>query len=139
MSFLSALKGFGAWVAKEFTKVFNAAPTIEKIADTVLSYAATALQIILGALDPPAAAIVGPIIAEIQKDLHVASGLIFDFGASPQAATILQSVETNLQGLLDAGHIKDVALQGKITLVINTIGSLATSLLNALEPPTTAA
>jgi hypothetical protein len=97
------------------------------------------LQIILGALDLPAAAIVGPIIAEIQKDLHVASGLIFDFGASPQAATILQSVEANLQGLLDAGHIKDVALQGKITMVINTIGSLATSLLNALEPPAPAA
>jgi hypothetical protein len=133
MSFLTALKGFGGWVAKELAKVFAAAPKIEQVADTVLSYVAPALQIILGALDPPAAAIVAPIIAEIQKDLHVASGLIYDFGANPQAAAIIQSVEGNLQGLLDAGHVKDPALQGQVTLIINTVGSLATALMNALE------
>ncbi len=138
MSFISALKGFGGWVAKELTKVFNAAPKIEQIADTVLSYAAPALQIILGALDPPAALIVGPILAEIQKDLHVASGLIFDFGANPQAAGIISAVEKDLQGLLDAGHIKDPALTSKVTLVINTIGSLATALEEAITNPTTA-
>ena len=135
MSFLSALKGFGGWVAKEFTKVFNAAPTVEKVADTVLAYAAPALQIILGALDPPAAAIAGPIIAEVQKDLHVASGLIFDFGATPTATSILGAVTKDLQGLLDAGHIKDTALQGKVTLVIQTVESLVQSLESAIAPP----
>ncbi len=134
MSFLTTLKGFGAWVAKEWTKVVNAAPKIETIADTVLSYAGPALQIVLGALDPPAAAIVGSVIAEVQKDLHVASGLIFDFGANPQAATIIQGVESNLQDLLAAGHIKDTALQGKVTLIIDTIGSLAEALQSSLAP-----
>ena len=138
MSFLTALKGFGAWVAKAWTKVYSEAPKIETVADTVLSYAAPALQIILGALDPPAAAIVGPIIAEVQKDMHVASGLIYDFGANPQAATILSGVESSLQDLLTAGHIKDPALQGKVTLVINTIGSLATSLQETLTAPSSA-
>jgi hypothetical protein len=138
MSLLTSLKGFGGWVAKEWTKIFNAAPAIEKVADAVLSYAGPALQIVLGALDPPAAVIVGPIIAEVQKDLHVASGLIFDFGATPQAAGIVATVAKDLQGLLDAGHIKDANLSSKVTLIVNTIGSLAEALLGALAPKATA-
>jgi hypothetical protein len=134
MSFLTALKGFGSWVAKEYAKVFAAVPKIEQVADVVLSYAAPALQIILGALDPPAALIVGPIIAEVQKDLHVASGLIFDFGANPQASSMIQAVESNLQGLLDAGHIKDTVLQGKVTLIIKSVSSLASALEAAIVP-----
>lgn len=137
MSFLSALKGFGAWIVKEFTKLHNEAPAIEKVADTVISYAAPALQIILGALDPPAVAIVGPIIAEVQKDLHVASGLIFDFGANPNAVSILSAVTKDLQGILDAGHIKDSALQGKVSLIIQTVSSLTESLISALGNPAT--
>lgn len=133
MSFLSALKGFGAWVAREWAKIISETPKIEKIADTVISYAAPALQLILGALDPPAAAVVGPIIAEIQKDLHVASGLIYDFGANPSAANILATVTKDLQGLLDAGHITNPDLVKKVTLIVNTVGSLATSLLQSLE------
>ena len=135
MTFLSALKGFGGWFAKEWTKVFNAAPTIEKIADTVISYAAPALQLILGALDPPAAALVGPIISEVQKDLHVASGLIFDFGANPNAVSILNGVTSNLNDLLAAGHIKDERLQDKVTMVANTIGSLVQSMQTTLSSP----
>ncbi len=49
MSLISALKGFGGWVAKEWTKLFAAAPAIEHVADTVFMYVVPALQIILGA------------------------------------------------------------------------------------------
>ena len=134
MSFLSTLKGFTGWFARQWTKLFNAAPQVEHVVDVVISYAAPALQIILGALDPPAAAIVGPIISEIQKDLHVASALVYDFGANPNAVSILQGVTSELQSLLDAGHIKDSALQGKVTLVTNTIDSLVQALENSLKP-----
>lgn len=134
MSFLTALKGFGGWFTKQWQKLYNAAPQVEHVVDVVISYAAPALQIILGALDPPAAVIVGPIITEIQKDLHVASALVFDFGANPNAVSILQGVTSELQGLLDAGHIKDAALQGKVTLVSNTINSLVQALENSLKP-----
>lgn len=135
MSFLTALKGFGGWFAKEWQKLFNAAPQIEKVADAAISYAAPALQIILGMLNPEAAAAAGPIIAEVQKDLHVASGLIYDFGASPNAVSILNGVTTNLNDLLNAGHIKDTNAQNKVTLVVNTISSLVTALETAITPP----
>ena len=128
MSFLSALKGFGGWVAKEWTKVFAAAPTIEAVADTVFKYVVPALQIILSAVAPEDAVILTPIFTEIQKDVSVASGLIFDFGATPTAAGMVAAIEKDLTDLLAAGHIKDAALVAKVQIVINTIGSLATAL-----------
>lgn len=128
MSFLDKLKGFGGWVAKEWTKVFNAAPQIEHIADTVFKYVVPALQIILTALAPEDAAIVAPIFTEIQKDVSVASGIIFDFGATPTAASLVSAIEKDLTDLLAAGHIKDAALVAKVQLVVNTVGSLASAL-----------
>ena len=128
MSLLSALKGFGGWVAKVWTKVVNEAPAIEHVADTVFSYVVPALQIVLGALDPEALAIAGPIIKEIQKDVTVVSGIVFDFGASPTAANMVAAIEKDLSGLLEAGHIKDANLQAKIQLIVNTVGSLASAL-----------
>ena len=139
MSFITVLRGFSAWVAKEWAKISNEAPKIEKIADTVLSYAAPALQIVLGGLDPAAAAVVGPIFAEVQRDLHVASGLIYDFGATPNAAGILATIEQDLQGILVAGHIKDANLQAKVLMIVNSIGSLATAIAAALPPASGAA
>jgi hypothetical protein len=134
MGFLSVLKGFGSWVAKELGKLAKAAPQIEKIADITLAYVGPALTVILAACDPPAAAVVGPIFAEIQKDLHVASGLIYDFGSNPTAASIVSGVEAQLSDILAAGHIKDPALVQKIQMLATTIGSLATALNTPVVP-----
>lgn len=128
MSLISALKGFGGWVAKEWQKIFNEAPAIEHVADTVFAYVVPALQIILGAVAPEDAVIVGPILNEIQKAVTVVSGLIFDFGATPTAASMVAAIEKDLNDLLAAGHIKDAALVAKIQLIVKTIGSLATAL-----------
>lgn len=128
MSFLSELKGFGGWVAKVWTKVFNSTPQIEHVADVVFSYVVPALQIVLSAVDPPAAVIVGPIIKEIQKDVTVVSGLIYDFGATPTAASMVAAIEKDLNDMLEAGHISNADLVAKIQLITKTVGTLATSL-----------
>lgn len=137
-----ALNTFGAWVEKEWTKLFNAAPPLLQLADTILSYTLPSLQIVLAALDPAAATMVGPIFAEIQKDLTVVSGLIHDFGATPNAVSILTTIENDLSNVLQAGHIKDAKLAARLTAIINGIGSLAIALANALamaQPPATPA
>lgn len=132
MSFLDTLKGFGGWVAKTWQKIFATAPTIEHVADTVFAYVVPALQIVLGMVAPEEVAVVTPIITEIQKSVSVVSGLIYDFGASPTAANMVSVIEKDLADLLAAGHIKDQALVAKIEGIVNTVGSLATSLSGAL-------
>jgi hypothetical protein len=128
MSFMDTLKGFGGWVAKSWQKIFNAAPAIEHVADTVFAYVVPALTIILGMVAPEEAVVVTPIINEIQKAVAVVSGLIFDFGANPTTVNMVQAIEKDLADLLAAGHIKDAGLVAKIEGVVKTISTLATAL-----------
>jgi hypothetical protein len=123
---------FGAWFEKEWAKLYKDAPAIEKVADATLTYAGPALDLVLADVDPAAAAVVAPIIAEAQKDLSVANGLIYDFGATPNAASILTTVENNLGSILAAGHIKNSATVAKLTGIINGIGSLAAAILKSI-------
>jgi hypothetical protein len=130
MSFMDSLKGFGGWFAKAWTKVFTEAPKVTTVADTVLAYAVPALSIVLSMAAPEEAPLILPVITEVQKDLHVASGLIYDFGATPQASSIVSAIENDLSGLLAAGHIKNPDLVAKVQGIVTTIGSLATALTN---------
>lgn len=140
MSLLDKFKGyehtFTAWVTKELQKLRNAEPKIEEIADTVMQYAIPAIQIIVGAeAGQPAAALVGQIGVEAQKTLHALGGLIYDFGATPTAASIVSSVQSNLSGLLEAGHIKNPDNVANVNKVVNTLGALANALLPAAPAP----
>ena len=120
---------FTSWCKMEWTKVFNAAPKVEAIADTVLKYAVPAISIIVGAeAGQPAGALVAQIGAEAQKDLTAVSGLVYDFGATPTAASMVTGVQNNLQGLLTAGHITNVASVANVTKVVSTLNDLASHL-----------
>ena len=137
MSIFSAIANaehtFCAWFEKIWTKIYGAVPKIEQIADATLSYVGPALQLILAAIGEPAvAAVVGKVVEEIQTDLHVASGLIYDFGANPQAASILDSIQSRLNDLLTAGHVTDPKTVANIQKVITTIKVLTKALLSAL-------
>ena len=135
MSFLDELKGFGGWVAKEWTKIFGGTKKLVDIADAVFSYVVPALNIILGLVAPEEAVVLAPIFAEIQKSVTVVSGLIFDFGANPTTVSMVQAVEKDLADLLAAGHIKDDKLVAKIEGIAKTVGSLATALLGTATNP----
>lgn len=129
---MSVFGNFKAWAESEWTKIFNAAPKIEQIADTVLKYAVPAISIIVGAeAGAPAGAVVASVGAEAQKDLLAASGLINDFGATPTAASIVTGVQSSLSDLLTAGHITNATSVGNVTKVVSTLGALATALAPA--------
>ncbi len=120
---------FTIWCKMEWTKVFNAAPKVEAIADTVLKYAVPAISIIVGAeAGQPAGALVAQIGAEAQRDLTAVSGLVYDFGATPTAASMVTGVQNNLQGLLTAGHITNTTSVTNVTKVVSTLSDLATHL-----------
>lgn len=138
MSFLTELHTFGAWAEKELAKLVGIEPKIEQIAGTVLTYAGPALQTIVTAeAGAPAGALVGKVISAAQADLTAASGLIYDFGASPSVASVISSVQTNLSGLLTAGHITDAKSVGTATKIVTELGQLANAIAPA--PPAPAA
>lgn len=129
MSFITVEHTFAAWCEKEWTALYNKAPQIEQIADTVLKYA-------VGALGIAASLETGnPAIAEITEGLNTAqtgitaaSGLIADFGATPTAAGILSSVATGLTGLIAAAHITNPKSVATVTKVVSETNALVSAL-----------
>jgi len=129
----NAAHSFAAWVEKEWKKLYNEAPKLEQVADTVLAYVGPALQTVVTLeAGGPAGAIVGSVIQEAQKDLTAASGLIYDFGATPSIAGILKTVTDNLSLLLSDGHIKNAKSIAAVQRVISEINILYTAISTAI-------
>ena len=129
MSFISTLHTFGAWAEKELALLVGKAPAIEQTVASILKYAGPALQTVVTVeAGAPAGAIVGKVIGDAQAGLIAASGLIYDFGASPSVASVIGSVQTNLSALLSAGHVTNSNSVATVTKVTTELASLVTAL-----------
>lgn len=129
MSFISTLHTFGAWAEKELALLVGKAPAVEQTVASILKYAGPALQTVVTAeAGAPAGAIVGKVVSDAQAGLIAASGLVYDFGASPSVASVVGSVQSNLSALLTAGHITNSTSVATVTKVATELGSLVTAL-----------
>jgi hypothetical protein len=137
-SIANAEHTFAAWVEKEWTAVYKEAPKVESILAATLKYAGPALQTVVTAeAGGPAGAIVGKVLADAQAGLVAASGLVYDFGATPTVSGVLSTVTTNLSGLLAAGHITNatsVATVNRIVSEINTVAAVVPAIAGAIAP-----
>lgn len=135
MSFFSKIAAaehtFAAWAEKTLEALFTEAPKIEQVASTILTYVGPAIQTIVTAEAGSAAgSVVSSVLKQAQSDLTAVSGLIYDFGATPSAANIINAVKANLGALLTVGHITNptsVATVTKVTNELNTLASAITS------------
>ena len=144
MSWLSAIENAEhstvAWIEKELAAIEGKAPTIERVIDAGLTYIGPVLQIGLTAIgDAPAAAAVGPVIAEAQAGLKAASALVTDFGPTPTAASVFASVQTNLSTLLTAGKVTNATTVAAVTKAVNEVGILASAVKTAASAVVAAA
>lgn len=136
MSFLTTLHTFGAWAEKELAALVGAAPKVEQVAASILKYAGPALQTVVAIeAGAPAGAIVGKVISDAQAGLTAASGLIYDFGAQPNIASVVSSVQNNLAALLTAGHVTNSTSVATVTKVVTELGSLAGALNTTAPTP----
>jgi len=141
MSFFSKLESaahtFAAWAEERLEKLYGEAPKIEQIAGSILTYAGPALQTVVTVeAGAPAGAIVGKVIKQAQSDLVAASGLIYDFGATPTTASIVAGVQSNLDGLLSAAHVTNANSVSTVKKVSAELGALVSALApaNAAQP-----
>lgn len=129
-----------AWLEKELTLLEKKAPAIEKVIDVGLSYIGPVLQIALESIgDTAVAALVGKVISQAHSDLLVGSALVNDFGATPTAASIFESVKTNLSDLLTAGHVTSTVSVAAVNKAVNEIALLGTAISTAVTNVATAA
>ena len=123
---------FAAWCEKEWTALYNEAPKLEQVADTILKYASGALQIaaVFEGNNPEIASI-NKVINTAQGGITAASGLIADFGATPTVTGILTGVTTNLSGLLTAAHVTNAKSVSAVTKVVNELNTLISAVTTA--------
>lgn len=145
MSIFSAITSaehtFAAWAEKELIKLVAVTPKVEAVAAAVLKYAGPALQIVVTAEAGSAAGtLVASVITEAQTDLIAASSLIYDFGATPSVASIIDSVVKNLAALLVAGHISNSTSVANVTKVLSSLSAVVAVLptVTATPAPTAA-
>ncbi|MGD0511584.1 MAG: hypothetical protein ABSA33_07155, partial [Candidatus Micrarchaeaceae archaeon] len=124
---------FAAWAEKELEKIEGEAPTIEKVAASVLTYVGPALQTVVTAEAGGAGgAIVGKVISTAQGALTAAGSLIYDFGAVPSVASIFGSVKSNLSALLTAGDVTGAKSVATVNKVMNEISLVASAIAPAV-------
>lgn len=134
MSFFGGIENF-------FKKLFGST-NWEKTASTTLALIAPLTEeIVAEAAGEPAEAEVQSIVTQAQSDLALVSGIVSDAKgvASPTlvqtAVDTLESVKSNLSGLLTAGHIKDPAKLSKISGITKTIIGEVEAILGAIPKP----
>ena len=126
-------KTFVSFLIKTYSWFYKNEPTLIQVIDTTVSYAEDGLAIVLplvgeGTLAGP----IDAIVEEAVTDLNRASALVYDFGPSPNAASIFAAVQTNLSTLETAGHITNPATIAKVKLIINAIGTVAQLIAKAV-------
>jgi hypothetical protein len=141
MSFFSAIEGdvktFARWAEKELGKLSTEAPAIGKVVDTIVGYIGGAASILAGVEGGPAASVaVTSAVNEVQSGVTAISGLVTDFGATPTAASMAQSLATNASALLAAAKVTNPTSVSAATAIITNLTSLATALANAVPVPT---
>jgi len=126
MGFISALHTFASWFEKEWAKVVNAAPKIEKVISAGLEYAQNILQVVIEVEGEAA----GPVLEEVLQSVIVARSTLYDSGVSVTLASAIKAIASNLSGLLEAAHIKNANSIALVTKVVNTLAGL----IGALAP-----
>lgn len=112
-----------AWLEKQLAALVKAAPKIEHVIDAGLAYVGPVLELSLTTIgEGDAAAKVVDVVREAQGALNAASALVTDFGPSPTAASIFNSVQSNLKELLTAGHVTNTQSVAAVQKAVDEIG-----------------
>ncbi len=120
---------FAAWAEKEWATVYKEAPAVENVLAATLKYAGPALQTVVTVeAGGSAGAVVGKVLADAQAGLVAASGLVYDFGATPTVGGVVSSVSSNLSGLLTAGHITNPTSIATVTKVVTELDALVAAI-----------
>lgn len=137
MKLLDILKqdehNFTAWVAKEYQDFRNEEPTLIKVSDRVYPYVKSAVQIAIGFESPAVAALAGPIIDKIHAGLDTAAGLVYDFGATPDAAGVLSTVQSQIGSLETVAGIKSDGAKNAISKGLSALNGLIAAITGTID------
>lgn len=132
-----SLGSFFHRVGSAFKKLFGSIPTWEKTAQSVITFVAPVLEIIIQhAAGTGAETTVANVIGTVQSDLATISAVV-EGGQTDQHGTAvvvssLNSIKANISGILQLAEIKNSSKQAEITSAVNLIVGEADAILGAI-------
>ena len=140
MSILSGFKSFFEKAGAELEKLFGGKASFEQKVQSVIAYVAPLVNTIVALADPAISPIVNGVISTVQSDLATISTVVTQ-GTAPAgspaaqtATTALNSIKSNLSGLLTDVGVKNSASFTKIEAIANTIIGEIEAILGSMAP-----
>ena len=127
-----------------FEKLATDANKADLVASSTLKYVAPLVEgIATATMGEAASAEIKAIITETQTDLATAAMFLPEVSTPGSSAgatvtNLLSSVQSNLKGLLAAGHIKNTATISKVTGVVDVITGELGAVISSLPSATAA-
>lgn len=137
MSVFSLCKTFFEEVGAELKKLFKSTAW-EQAALAVVTYVAPIAEGILTFADPAIEPLVANVVNVVKSDLATISVVVKQGTAAPGSpaavavTTALNSINTNLRGLLEVAEVKNSTKIAEITAAVNTITNEVDAALAAL-------
>lgn len=110
-----------------FSKVFKNVPSDLVTARAALNTAVPLFEEVVAVADPALAAVIDPIVTEIQTDLGTVAGML-QTGSTSTLSGFLTAIKTNFSTLLSEAKITDAASVAKANSFLAVIDSIATAL-----------
>ena len=117
-----------------FVTLFKHEPSWVAVAETDLSFAAPSINklITLVSLNTNVDPVIANTIAAIQADLILAIKFIQNLDVSKNLTDVLNSLISNLQGLLTLGGVKSNSAINEITAIVNSLVTEIKTILNSV-------
>lgn len=123
-----------SWIKKAFTTAENEAPAIMATANAIAPEA----EAIFALTDPAAAAIVNPIVNEVQADLATVVTMAKN-GSFSSIPNFITSIKANFSTLVSEAHIKDAGSLAKAQGILSSIVAALNSISASAQAATPAA
>lgn len=115
-------EGFLGKFAKEFQRLFKAAPSVLAQVNTFVNFASPLVLAIEQEVDPKDAPQFSQDLNIVKSDLATLSTAAQSEATAGSAAQAVTNLEQQLPALLQAGEIKDAATQAKVSSAVTLIG-----------------
>lgn len=126
-----SVKSFFTSIEGWFVKTLKNAPAWNVTALSTINRLAPEAEMILSLVDSKDAAVVNPIINEVQADMGTLADLLKS-GNTANVTSFAGAIQSNLKTLLTDGHISNPDSVAKATGIVEAINSALQSMLSGL-------
>jgi len=138
MSFITIEHTAASWIDKQLTKVLKLGLKSTSVVYSVLTYASTLIEVVVGQIGGTAAEAESvTVLTEVLSLLAAAKAALYDVQDVTSIGTLLDTIVTNLSTILTDAHITNSTSVALITKVVKALDAIVKAIDSELESTST--